>query len=167
MFLPNDLLEQAQFLVLREPRKPKQASLRRAVSTAYYAVFHLLAASAAAQASPATPAGLSERIQRAVEHGAMKDAAKRFESGNLPDHIRSLIANPLPAQLIAIAQNFIRLQEERHKADYDLATRFERARAQDAVALAVQSFADWEMIRNTDEARVFLASLMFWKLWSK
>lgn len=97
----------------------------------------------------------------------MKDAAKRFESGNLPDHIRSLIANPLPAQLIAIAQNFIRLQEERHKADYDLATRFERARAQDAVALAVQSFADWEMIRNTDEARVFLASLMFWKLWSK
>lgn len=97
----------------------------------------------------------------------MKEAAKRFETGNLPDHIRPLIAHSLPAQLTAIAQNFIRLQEERHKADYDLATRFERARAQDAVALAAQSFVDWEAIRNTDEAHVFLASLMFWKLWSK
>jgi hypothetical protein len=88
MALANDLLEQAQFLVQREPRRPRQASLRRAVSTAYYAVFHLLATSAASQASPASPAGLSERIQRSLEHGAMKEAAKRFESGNLPDHIK-------------------------------------------------------------------------------
>jgi hypothetical protein len=39
---PNDLLEQARHLANREPRRPKQASLRRAVSTAYYALFHLL-----------------------------------------------------------------------------------------------------------------------------
>ena len=39
---PNDLLEQAWHLAKREKRKPRQASLRRAVSTAYYALFHHL-----------------------------------------------------------------------------------------------------------------------------
>jgi uncharacterized protein (UPF0332 family) len=42
MAFPNDLLEQALHLANREPKRPKQASLRRAVSTAYYALFHLL-----------------------------------------------------------------------------------------------------------------------------
>ena len=42
MPFPNDLLEQARHLANREPKRPKQASLRRAVSTAYYAIFHLL-----------------------------------------------------------------------------------------------------------------------------
>jgi hypothetical protein len=42
MSFPNDLLEQARHLANREPKRPKQASLRRAVSTAYYALFHLL-----------------------------------------------------------------------------------------------------------------------------
>ena len=42
MRLPEGLLEQAQHLVKREPKRPKQASLRRAVSTAYYGLFHLL-----------------------------------------------------------------------------------------------------------------------------
>src|SRR5580704_5206468 len=42
MPFPNDLLEQAYHLANREPKRPKQASLRRAVSTAYYALFHLL-----------------------------------------------------------------------------------------------------------------------------
>jgi len=42
MSLPHDLLAQARLLATKEPRRPKDASLRRAVSTAYYALFHLL-----------------------------------------------------------------------------------------------------------------------------
>ena len=42
MTLARDLLEQATYLSQREKTRPKQASLRRAVSAAYYAVFHLL-----------------------------------------------------------------------------------------------------------------------------
>jgi uncharacterized protein (UPF0332 family) len=38
----DDLLQQALQPVHKEPRNPKQASLRRGVSTAYYALFHLL-----------------------------------------------------------------------------------------------------------------------------
>ncbi len=46
MPLAQDLLEQARHLANREPKRPKQASLRRAVSRAYYALFHLLTAAA-------------------------------------------------------------------------------------------------------------------------
>jgi hypothetical protein len=45
MSLQGDLLEQARHLAKRERRRPKQASLRRAISTAYYyALIHLLVA---------------------------------------------------------------------------------------------------------------------------
>jgi hypothetical protein len=42
MSLATDLLEQARHLLRRERRRPRQASLRRAISAAYYALFHLL-----------------------------------------------------------------------------------------------------------------------------
>lgn len=42
MNLHNELLRQARHLATKEPRRPLQASLRRAVSAAYYALFHLL-----------------------------------------------------------------------------------------------------------------------------
>ena len=42
MPFPDDLLEQAIDLAMKETGEPKQAGLRRAVSTAYYALFHFL-----------------------------------------------------------------------------------------------------------------------------
>ncbi|MFZ0743992.1 MAG: hypothetical protein WAM85_06280 [Terracidiphilus sp.] len=165
--LPQDLLEQAQFLVRCEGKKPKQASLRRAVSTAYYAAFHLLGGEAARQASPTTPSGLKERVQRSLDHSTMKEAAKRFESQNLPDSIKSLVTIPMPGALVAVARDFISLQEERHKADCDLAKPFDRARAQNAVSIASRLFAFWNAVRDTDDARVFLASQLFSRHWSR
>lgn len=44
MSLPNELLAQARHLATKEPRRPRDASLRRSVSAAYYALFHLLTA---------------------------------------------------------------------------------------------------------------------------
>lgn len=38
----QDLLEQAIKLAKLDIRKPKQANLRRSISSAYYALFHLL-----------------------------------------------------------------------------------------------------------------------------
>ena len=37
--ISHDLLAQARILATREPRRPKQATLRRSVSTCYYALF--------------------------------------------------------------------------------------------------------------------------------
>ena len=47
MSLPRDLLAQAKLLATKEKSRPKQASLRRSVSAAYYALFHLLVDAAA------------------------------------------------------------------------------------------------------------------------
>jgi hypothetical protein len=169
MPLPQDLLEQAR--VLAQPTagrgRPRQANLRRAVSTAYYAVFHLLSADAAAQASPSNPFGLRERVQRSLQHAAMKAAANAFQSNSLPARFAPLIPGPVPPHLASVARGFVRLQEERHNADYDLADQFDRNRVQDLIQEAERIFRDWDVVRNSDEARVFLAALMFWNLWSK
>jgi hypothetical protein len=167
MPLPQDLLEQAQFLVSRESGKPRQASIRRAVSSAYYAVFHLLSWEAANQATPNNPSGLTVRVMRSLEHGTMKKAAQQFKAGNLPDLLKPLVNNPIPTALVAVAHGFILLQEERHAADYDLTRAFSRARAQNAVRLAARIFAYWNSVRNSDDARAFLALLLFPKLGSK
>ena len=57
MNLPADLLEQAEHLAGREATRPKQASLRRAISAAYYSVFHLLIREACARLVPAATFG--------------------------------------------------------------------------------------------------------------
>jgi hypothetical protein len=167
--LADDLLEQAKFLSIREVGRgrPRQASLRRAVSTAYYAVFHLLGVEAASQASPIRPRGLQDRIQRALAHETMRQAANAFRSTSLPDYVASFVHQPIPSEIVDIAKNFVLLQEARHKADYDLAEQFDRTTVQGLVNNAEQVFRLWDRVRNTDDARVFLASLMFWKLWSK
>lgn len=169
MALADDLLEQAKFLSRREVGRgrPRQASLRRAASTAYYSVFHLLAAEAAAQASPGIPRGLRDRVQRALGRETMKQAAIAFRATNLPQHVASLIPAQVPQELITIADRFVLLQESRHKADYDLTEQFDRTRVQALVNDAEQVFRLWATIRDTDEARVFLSSLIFWKLWSR
>jgi hypothetical protein len=169
MSLAQDLLEQARLLA--QPRtgrgRPRQASLRRAVSTAYYAAFHLLCAEATAQASPSAPGGLRERVQRSLSHATMKQAANAFQSSNFPARIAPLIGGPLPPALISVARSFVHLQDERHSADYDLADQFDRNRVQELIREAEGVFRDWNAVRNSDEAKVFLAALMFWSLWSK
>ena len=47
MSLAADLLQQAQHLLKLDSRKPKQANLRRSISTAYYSLFSLLVDEAA------------------------------------------------------------------------------------------------------------------------
>ncbi len=168
MSLPEDLLEQSRFLLTRERGKPKQASLRRAVSSAYYAVFHLLTADAASQAAPPAPEGLRDRVQRGLSHGTMKKAAEAFDSKKATPWIDSLLKTPpIHPSVASVARSFVRLQEERHKADYDVADRFDRPRVLVLVNEAEKTFRDWNAVRNTDDARLFLASLMFWNLWSK
>jgi len=97
----------------------------------------------------------------------MKTAAQSFASSNLPRQIAPLIRGALARELVSVADSFIRLQEDRHKADYDLDIRFDRAVTEEAVARATQVFRDWASVRETDGAKVFLAALMFHKRWNR
>lgn len=78
MGLPEDLLDQAKDLAGFESKKPKQASLRRAVSASYYALFHLLVRACAQVLAPSGSQLLRGRLSSVLDHTEMADARKRF-----------------------------------------------------------------------------------------
>lgn len=151
----DDLLRQAHQLVHREPRNPRQASLRRAVSTAYYALFHLLISEAVANW---TRASLRAALGRAFDHGVMKAASNRIQdtrqfpfTGEDPRVV---------AALRDVAKAFAQLQEKRHTADYDNTTFWTRTEALAQVKSAAQVFKTWKSIRNEQIAQEYLVSLV-------
>jgi uncharacterized protein (UPF0332 family) len=167
MGLAEDLLSQAHHLVALDPKRPKQASLRRAVSTSYYAVFHLLTANAASRFIPKRPIGLIARVERSFSHREMKQACVAFNHKPLVEPLRALLDKPLSDELRRIAVAFIDLQEERHKADYDTGIVFSRPATLAILEKADEVFASWRAVESTDEATVFLAALAFAARWSK
>jgi hypothetical protein len=171
MSLAEELLEHARFLANLDPRTTSQANIRRAISAAYYSVFHLLAAEVAAQVSPAFPAGLRERTQRALNHTQMQKVAKAFSQAgakrvkDLPDDIE--LPDPVSQELASISNSFKDLQEARHAADYDVLKHFDPIVAVLYVQEAENIFKDWNSEKNSNNTPVFLAALMFGKDWNK
>jgi hypothetical protein len=105
----DDLIAIAEELSKREARRPKRASLNRAVSTAYYALFHALAELCARELignyRPWKPFRL---IYRSLDHAGTR---RVFE--------RAAGTAESSAPVLDIGRAFILLQSERHKADYD------------------------------------------------
>jgi hypothetical protein len=83
MGLAQDLLQQANHLATYEGANPSQAALRRSVSTAYYALFHLLVQDAAQrwQGSITAVSGM----ERALNHGPMKNSSIQFRNPKWTD----------------------------------------------------------------------------------
>lgn len=159
MALHNDLLDQAAHLARREPRRPRQASLRRAVSAAYYALFHLLTGEAASLITPTALKGFEPSVRRILAHSEMKNFCKSVSQAQVPAPLRSHAAALGQADLRDVAKAFVQLQEARHRADYDLATQHSRSEALRLIRVAQDAFAKWERIRRTDGARAFLLAL--------
>ena len=79
MSLPRDLLAQARLLATKESSRPKQARLRRAVSAAYYALFHLLVSDAVRRLLAGSDReALRNCLSRAFDHAVMKRVARQF-----------------------------------------------------------------------------------------
>ena len=158
----DDLLEQARHLTTREPGKPKQVSLRRAVSDAYYGLFHLLITEGAKML---VDDDLRALVQRSFNHGEMKSACKMWTQRQLPEAIKPFA--PVPPELLTLVTAFMDLQDSRHEADYDFTSSFSRTDALDAVAQAEQGVKAWQAIRALPITRVFLASLVFGNKWNR
>jgi len=147
----DDLLEQAYHLAKRERKHPKQASLRRAVSTAYYALFHLLIDEAVGNWSILRQRSI---LARTFDRGKMRNVCD--------DYVRRFYSSGSPAaglQLKKVAQTFAELQQRRHTADYDNAFRWSQTDAIGEIDLASSAFTDWCAIRATHEAQDFLLAL--------
>jgi uncharacterized protein (UPF0332 family) len=155
MAFHDDLLQQARHLIHKESRKPKQASLRRAVSTAYYALFHLLVSESIANwRRPA----IRKTLGRAFEHGVMKSASNRIlDTSRFP--FTGQNPNTVSA-LRGVAKAFAELQEKRHTADYDNTRFWTKTDALAAVTLAERAFLSWKSIRDERIAQEYLISLL-------
>ena len=125
----DDLLKTADELVAGagRNRRPRQSNLRRAVSMAYYAMFHCLANCCATTlvGGPNADKNKSAWIQvyRALEHGTVK---KNYRNKNF--------LSKFPQDIENFANAFVSLQEKRHLADYDPVARFTKVEVQRDIA---------------------------------
>lgn len=160
MAYAEDLLEQAQHLAQREPKKPKQASLRRAVSSAYYALFHLLIAETIKNwKRPAERPTLA----RMFDHTPMSKACATKR-----DDLRAYLKSNPPAgpeldrakHLLTVTQTFVDMLQQRHAADYDGLKKWTRVDARESIAAVQDAFSSWKVIRDHHDAQNFLVTLL-------
>ncbi|MPQ56833.1 hypothetical protein [Duganella sp. FT27W] len=167
----NDLLNQAGHLAFVDHGKPRQANLRRAVSSAYYAVFHLLADEGAALMGSRLNQLARTRIQRAFTHADMKSVCSQYAKGShsrsVHAQIAPLLSFPVEDELMHLAFTFVELQEYRHAADYDLSRKFYRIDVLAIINAASAAFEDWRVAKPTNNAKIFLVDLMLRKSWSR
>jgi uncharacterized protein (UPF0332 family) len=167
----EDLFAQAEMLAKADARKPKQANLRRALSSAYYAVFHYLINESCSlvMGTQHGQAAYRHVLGRAFVHTVMKQACASFGGGTLKESvIKGLPRNaaghyPVEPAVRNIARAFSELQEKRHLADYDRTERFKRSE----VLLLIEQAKDWittfAALPMSDDKRFFLACLWAWR----
>ncbi|MGH6672582.1 MAG: hypothetical protein ACRECV_11515 [Xanthobacteraceae bacterium] len=141
----NELLDIAAHLARLEEGKPRQTSLRRAISSAYYALFHALASLCANElVGYSKPWGVYAPIYRTLDHGRAKDIFKRLSAGGGSD-------------IAIIGQAFILLQDSRHTADYDPSPfRIGRAETLDLISQTEQAIARLDAL--SADQRLYLAT---------
>ncbi|MFW6027795.1 MAG: hypothetical protein ACOC91_03215 [bacterium] len=113
----QEFLETARALAGTARRKPRQAELRRAVSTAYYAMFHALCEMCANALNGTRSPDRCERAwvqtYRALEHNLAAEACGRCVRGSSKGNNYKL-----PKPVRDFAAYFVSMQEHRYRADY-------------------------------------------------
>jgi hypothetical protein len=145
--LADELLEDARDLESRGYADNRPSYMRRAISTAYYAAFHLF-------------------VEDFVEHWEFKDQRARL--GRMFKHrdMRTgfTAADPnnktlLEQELIDVIKAFEQLQKDREQADYDSGWMPVETDVRISISRAEDVFAKWRKIRGEDIARHHLLSM--------
>jgi hypothetical protein len=113
--LADDLLEDARHLAARGDTEKRKSCMRRAVSTAYYAIFHLIVEDFVEHWEFEDQRA---RLARMFDHKKMRDAAFTPKDEKNP--------TPVETALMDAKTAFRQLQADRHRADYDLAWNIRR-----------------------------------------
>ena len=151
----DDLLDQAGELIHKSEPNSTQAGFRRAVSTAYYALFHLLISETALNWSRDSSRGAFGRM---FDHGLMRKASQRILDRRLfpfAGEDPALVNN-----LKTVAQMFVQLQDKRHIADYHNGIRWTHTESLKEVTKVRKAFLIWASIRNENIAQEYLVSLL-------
>jgi hypothetical protein len=149
----DDLLRLASDLIVKPGNT--QAELRRAVSTAYYALFHLLVSETTLNWSRVSS---RNTLGRMFDHGLMKRVSSR-----VADSRRTPYAGEDPdivSDLRFVAELFVELQDLRHVADYDNGRVWTSLDAITSIARTRTAFSAWNDIKHADVAQEYLVSLL-------
>ncbi|WP_200276572.1 hypothetical protein [Rhodovulum adriaticum] len=128
--------------------KPRQADLKRAVSTAYYAIFHAMCRNAADMLIGTTKAARSQpawlQTYRAIEHRQAKNQCTNGKIKRFPKDVEDFAAL------------FIEAQDARHRADYDPCSKFTRSEVLILIARVEEAIAAFKRVPKSDR-RAFAA----------
>jgi hypothetical protein len=159
MGYPNDLLAFARQIADLHA-EADQPSLRRAVSTAYYALFHLLISDAVAYCGDPQ---LANTLARVFDHGGMKSASDTKVS-----EINGMFDPKPPAEpdrtimfhLHNVAETFGQAQNNRLDADYNMAREWQPQQVSLLVEGVENAFKSWEIVRTEQAAKDYLLSML-------
>lgn len=146
--LSDDLLEDARHLATRGDTEKRKSCMRRAISTAYYAVFHLLVEDFIKHWAFEDQRA---RLARMFNHQKMRDAAFKPKDKRNPTPVETTLTDVITA--------FGQLQEDRHRADYDPGWNLVETDVDNAITLAAETFVKWRSINGETEARNHLLSM--------
>jgi hypothetical protein len=162
--LHNELLE----LAIELSESPRPAYRRRAISTAYYALFHRLAHESAARffAHPEDVL-IYTATTRALDHKTALNVCQSFAGlatpkGPVKQFIESVV---VPDELRHAARSFVFLQSARHLADYDVSAKFTPVKAAEFCTEVQSAFADLDKCQSDPAFRLFLGCLLFANSW--
>ena len=160
MAYANELLELAQELANLHPDHPHQASLRRAVSTAYYALFHLLICEATENWRRAE---LRAVLGRVFDHGPMKQASDK-KAAELNAYFKEEPPEgperTLAYHLYNVTDTFGQAQYHRNEADYNTAREWDLTEVLLHIDGITEAFKSWYIIREEPAAQAYLVSML-------
>lgn len=132
--------------------RPQQARLRRAISTAYYAMFHALA-----ESNSNTLIGSTRDLRNSVE---WTRTYRALDHGRARNQMNSSEISQFPVRMLDFAYTFVDLQRQRHDADYNPHATFTRSdtfsaigRAEDAIQGLIEG--------STRKRRALAAMVLF------
>ena len=141
------------------------AALGRAVSTAYYALFHLLTGDATSLIVPPGQPRLAEFVRRSFSHSDMKKVCALVAREDSRTAIGLVLSPPIEADLVDVAQAFCDLQSSRQRADYSADQPLDEKQIAGLIDQASQAFRCWRRVRDTDNAQAFSVALLLAKSW--
>lgn len=132
---------------------------RRAVSGAYYAVFHAFALAVGTRLAPDATTDTRYRVARSVDHGRTREvlgwvALPHGGREQVVPVLRRLRRN---AALVEFATLFRELQVARHRADYDHLAEIGAGAARDACSEAARALALLDELAGSNDLDELLA----------
>lgn len=162
IFNPDHLFEQADKLITAQAGRPRQADIRRAISAAYYGIFHAVITRAVDQFVGATSRDKSYYglAYRSVSHTRLRELCHEAQKATLSNKYRPYVPSTgFDPNIVAFAKAVVELQERRHSADYDVMVR-NRSDAVVAIATTRAALARFDRA-NQQEQLAFLGLLLF------